>query len=68
MPAAAVRAWAERVRGQLAARYDLARDHFIFLAGEKYRRYLAPHLASYEVPMEGLRIGEQLQFLKARTR
>jgi len=29
-------------------------DHFIiFLAGMKYRKYLLPHLASYEIPLEG---------------
>lgn len=67
MPAADVRAWAERVRRQLAGRYDLDRDHFIILAGQKYRRYLLPHLSFYDIPLQGLRIGEQLQFLKEKT-
>lgn len=67
MPATEVRGWAAHVRSQLAERYDLWRDHFIILAGQKYRKYLTPHFASYDVPMEGLRIGEQLQYLKERT-
>ena len=39
----------------------------VFLAGERYREFLARHLASrgveVSVPMEGLRIGEQLSWL-----
>ncbi|MFO7697149.1 MAG: hypothetical protein R6X16_08330 [Anaerolineae bacterium] len=58
-----VRAWAERVLEQLRLCTDLQRDHYVFLAGEKYRKYLVPHMRSYEVPMQGMRIGEQLQFL-----
>lgn len=63
MSSAQVKAWADRVAEQLSAKSDLKRDHFIFLAGEKYRKYLAPRLASYEVPLQGMRIGEQLQRL-----
>lgn len=67
MSAASLRDWADNVRGQLAARTDLERDHFTFLAGNNYRKFLIPHLHHYEVPMEGLRIGEQLGRLKALT-
>ncbi|KKL51374.1 hypothetical protein LCGC14_2296130 [marine sediment metagenome] len=66
MPAQAVRAWADRVHEQLQTCCDLRRDHFILLAGQNYRKYLTPYLTSYEVPMEGLRIGSQLQFLNRR--
>jgi len=60
------RAWAERVARQLAeAVPDLS--HVVFLAGERYREFLARHLAdrgiAVSVPMEGLRIGEQLSWL-----
>lgn len=60
------RAWAERVARQLAAAVpDLAR--VVFLAGERYREFLTRHLAgrgvAVSVPMEGLRIGEQLSWL-----
>ena len=64
MPAAQRRAWAQRVLAQLAERYNLEQDHFIFLAGQRYREYLIPHLAHVEIPMQGLTIGRQLQFLK----
>jgi len=68
MPAAKRRAWAQRVLTQLAERYDLQRDHFTFLAGQRYREYLIPHLAHVEIPMQGLPIGKQLQFLKQHIR
>ena len=60
------RAWGERVAAQLAeAVPDLSR--VVFLAGGRYREFLAPHLAGrgveVSVPMEGLRIGEQLSWL-----
>jgi hypothetical protein len=60
------RAWAERVAAQLAeAVPDLSRVGF--LAGERYRGFLARHLegrsVEVSVPMKGLRIGEQLSWL-----
>ncbi|MSP14843.1 MAG: hypothetical protein EXR62_18020 [Chloroflexi bacterium] len=67
MPVAQVKAWAARVLGQLKQRADLRNDQFIFLAGVKYRKYLVPHLASYTVPMEGLTIGKQLQYLTRKN-
>ena len=59
--------WAAKVIEQLREHCDLENDHFVILAGEKYRQHLLPHLKSYEVPLAGLPIGKQLQFLKART-
>jgi cytoplasmic iron level regulating protein YaaA (DUF328/UPF0246 family) len=67
MPAGEIRAWAGRVLAQLRSKADLRHDHFIILAGDKYRRYVLPHLASYELPLEGLPIGKQLQFLGPAT-
>lgn len=58
------KAWAQSVVEQLNKRFDLKEDHFIFLAGQNYRKYLIPHMASYKIPLERLRIGEQLGFLK----
>lgn len=60
------RAWGERVAAQLAeAVPDLSL--VVFLAGKRYREFLASHLASrgveVSVPMKGLRIGEQLRWL-----
>mgnify|MGYP001608170353 CR=1 FL=1 len=62
-----VQAWAEQVLEQFKQRADLSRDHFVFLAGLKYRKFLVPRLASYEVPMRGLPIGRQLKFLSERV-
>ena len=59
-----IASWADKVLIQLAGNANLAKDHFIFLAGSKYRQFIIPHLRSYEIPLEGLRIGEQLQRLK----
>jgi hypothetical protein len=63
---AEVKAWSDIVVGQLRSHTDVEHDHFVLLAGERYRRYLAPRLRSVEVPMEGLRIGKQLRLLKRR--
>jgi cytoplasmic iron level regulating protein YaaA (DUF328/UPF0246 family) len=63
MSAGQIRNWAEKVLQQLSQVANLNDDHFIFLAGIKYRKYLLPHLWSYEVPFEGLPIGKQLQAL-----
>lgn len=62
-----IKEWALKVISHLDAVADLSNDHFIFLAGDKYRKYLVPSLRSYEVPLEGLPIGKQLQFLKRNT-
>jgi hypothetical protein len=56
--------WAQGVVRQLGSCTDLQKDHFIFLAGQNYRKYLTPHIASCEIPLEGLPIGKQLQHLK----
>lgn len=66
MRAADRREWSERVAEQLAeAVPDLSR--VVFLAGKRYREILARHLTSrgveVSIPMEGLRIGEQLSWL-----
>ncbi|MGA2489916.1 MAG: DUF6884 domain-containing protein [Anaerolineales bacterium] len=63
MSAGEIRSWADRVLRQLRQVASLHDDHFIFLAGMKYRKYLLPHLRSYEIPLEGLPIGKQLQAL-----
>jgi len=63
MPASEIRKWANRVIAQLSEKVDLQNDKFIFLAGDKYRKYLLPHINHYEIPLKGLRIGEQLQRL-----
>jgi hypothetical protein len=58
--------WASKVLAQLRECSDLARDRFIIFAGQKYRQYLLPHMNSYDIPLLGLPIGKQLQFLRRK--
>lgn len=68
MGIADVKVWADVVLRQLREVADLKNDSFTFLTSERYRRFLVPHLPNHKVPMQGLRIGEQLQFLRERIR
>jgi hypothetical protein len=61
---AEIRQWAQGVLQQLRSKIDLERDTVIFLAGEKYRRHLISQIRHTEIPLSGLTIGRQLQFLK----
>ena len=60
------RAWAQRVQNQMEQMLPDA-DAVVILAGKDYRQYLEPWLrrrfASVRVPMDGLRIGEQMRWL-----
>lgn len=60
------KAWAQKVLENLRQKTDLVHDHFVFLAGMNYRKYLIPSMHSYEVPLEGYSFGEQLRELKRR--
>ena len=62
-----VQDWAKRVLKQLRERADLEHDHFVFLAGHKYRTFLVPGLHSFDIPMEGLTIGRQLHYLTEKV-
>jgi len=64
MPVKDRKLWAKKVRRQIQSYCDEQHAHFIFLAGKRYRQYLLPHMKSYEIPLEGMPIGKQLQFLK----
>lgn len=64
MTAAQIAKWGVGVLSQLRQVADLKRDHFLILAGEKYRRELVGAIEHYEVPMEGLRLGLQMAWLK----
>lgn len=61
-----IRVWAEKVLVDLARKADLKKDRFIVLSGARYRKYLLPYLYNNEVPMAGLTIGRQLQWLKGQ--
>jgi len=59
--------WAERVREQLLDRIP-AKAKMLLLAGQRYGEFLLPLLArqgfEISVPLEGLKLGEQLRRLK----
>jgi cytoplasmic iron level regulating protein YaaA (DUF328/UPF0246 family) len=63
-------AWAEWVFASLQPRLSPG-DTVIFLAGQAYREFLADRISrlgcKIEIPMEGLRIGEQLHWLSQPT-
>lgn len=63
-----IREWAAGVAAQLAAVTDLKHDRFVFLAGDKYRKFLLPCLTHCDIPMQGLTIGKQLQFLSNKLK
>jgi cytoplasmic iron level regulating protein YaaA (DUF328/UPF0246 family) len=67
MDRAARQNWSRKVLKQLEEHCNLQNDHFIILAGEKYRQFLIHHLNSYEIPLKGLTIGKQLQYLKRQV-
>ena len=60
------RAWASWVKAQMEQRLPVTKRIVIF-AGQRYREYLMDYLrgrgARVEIPLEGLRIGEQLAWL-----
>ena len=63
-----IKEWADNVLNQLKEVSDLVNDEFIFLAGDKYRKYLIPSISNYKVPLKGLGIGKQLKYLKENTK
>ena len=69
MRALARRTWSKRVLRELAMVLQPG-DRVIILAGKDYREYLLAGIRAMgcvvEIPMEGLRIGQQLSWLKRR--
>jgi hypothetical protein len=65
-PAAERKAWAARVLAALKKAADPAKDTFIVLAGARYSQYLRPFLPNAAYPLDGKRIGERQQWLKAQ--
>lgn len=61
-----IQTWAVKVVEALGEKADVANGVFTILAGEKYRRHLVSHLTRHNVPMSGLKIGQQLSWLKQR--
>jgi hypothetical protein len=63
-----IKEWANSVLNQLKKATDIETDEFIFLAGNNYRKFLLPYLKHYKIPMLGLSIGKQLQWLSKRIK
>ncbi|MBN2549514.1 MAG: hypothetical protein JXB15_10175 [Anaerolineales bacterium] len=63
--------WADRVFTELKKHIQPG-DTVVFLAGQAYREYLAEGISrlgcKIDIPMEGLRIGEQMQWLNQYMR
>jgi hypothetical protein len=62
-----IKEWSKKVINKLNSLTDLKNDEFTFLAGEKYRKFLIPELTNIKIPMKGLKIGKQLQWLKKQN-
>jgi hypothetical protein len=58
--------WAEMVVQQFKGVCDMSHDKFYILAGKNYYEGLIPYLQNYEIKMEGLKIGERLQWLNTQ--
>jgi cytoplasmic iron level regulating protein YaaA (DUF328/UPF0246 family) len=56
--------WSERVIDQLSKQADLKNDKFIILAGQEYIKPIIKHISHFELPLNGLRQGERVKFLK----
>ena len=59
-----IKEWANSVLNELSKVSNIKEDEFIFLAGDKYRKYLISHMNNYKIPLKGLGIGKQLKYLK----
>ena len=45
-----IKEWSDKVISQLKNATDIKKDEIIFLAGERYRKYLTPHIVNYKIP------------------
>jgi hypothetical protein len=57
------RKWAEQVIAELKNESDINNDHFVLLAIDLYLENIQFSLKHKEIPMQGLRRGEKLQWL-----
>ncbi|MEZ0209032.1 MAG: DUF6884 domain-containing protein [Candidatus Paceibacterota bacterium] len=66
MKNAQIKDWAIDVIDQMEGKIDFKKDEIIFLAGERYRKFLMPLCRNAKVPLLGLGIGKQLGWLKRK--
>lgn len=62
MPEKEIKKWADGVIEQLEKQADIQNDEIIFFAGQKYRKYLVPHVKNYKIPLERLNLFKQLKY------
>lgn len=68
MPSGYIKKWSDEVIERMNKVTDLEKDKFVFLAGEKYYKYLLPHIRNYEEPLKGLSFGFRLKYLKNKVK
>jgi hypothetical protein len=68
MKAADRKIWSATILEDLRKYADPNKDKFIFLCGAKYREYLLHGICHYEIPMVGLRNGQQKKWLKEKLK
>jgi len=56
--------WAYKCYQQLRQKNIDFNEKAVFLAGKNYRKYLITKFTNVETPLKGLKIGEQLKYLK----
>lgn len=61
-----IKKWSDNIVARLKNIANLEKDYFIILAGKNYRKHITPYLSNYEVPLEGLGIGEQIGYLTTK--
>jgi len=61
-------AWGKEVITQLKQVADVEKDKFIILAGQNYLTPIKAALKHIETPLEGMKIGERLQFLSEQLK
>ena len=59
--------WSENILCDLESVSNLYNDKYVFLCGLNYREHIIKKISNYEIPMLGLSIGKQLQFLKNKV-
>ena len=59
--------WAYDICMELERKGIRYTEKAVFLCGINYRKYLMVKFPDHEVPLEGLGMGKQIQFLKRRT-
>lgn len=63
MPAEERMAWAESVYEAILDGFNVDKDRFVFLAGNAYTEYLMPKFTYNKDLLEGMRIGERMEYL-----